>query len=284
VNAGEFLRKAPGALRRRGRHAVAETPLGQAVRAARAILPRQRARFVWRDLTDSAQTLREWELKDGRRPVAVRSRSRDLDILREMFVEDVYAPPEAVTEILRHRGQLKIVDLGANIGLFGIWAQARWPGAELHGFEPDPTNLPVLDRNIALSSDSAHWTVTRACAAPSDGTIRFLSGRQSDSRAAYEADAGTDFVELPTVDVFPSLEGVDLLKIDIEGGEWPLLTDPRFDAVDVPAIVIEHHGYDCPGPGDSRDTARRLLETRGYTVLETEWHPVGVGTFWAWRA
>ena len=40
----------------------------------------------------------------------------------------------------------------------------------------------------------------------------------------------------------------DLVKIDIEGGEWPILTDPRFAQLPTPALVIEYHPAGCPGP------------------------------------
>ena len=46
--------------------------------------------------------------------------------------------------------------------------------------------------------------------------------------------------------MFPHLHDADLLKIDIEGGEWPLLTDARFGELKVPAIVLEYHAYDSP--------------------------------------
>ena len=279
----EFARWAPGAALRRLWWLVWSSTLGQVVLTSGALVPRQRLAFAWRELTGHGES-RSWVLKDGHRTVTLRSGGRDRDILRDMFVNRVYALPPEVEGILRRRKQPRIVDLGANIGLFGVWVLSQWPEAQVHGFEPDPANLAVLDRNIADAPDGWSWSITRACAAPADGTIRFLPGRHADSRAVYDGEETADVIELPTVDVFPHLRGVDLLKIDIEGGEWPLLTDPRFDDLAVRAIVLEYHAYNCPGPGDSAQTARRLLEGCGYAVVVTQHHPIGVGTLWAWRS
>jgi FkbM family methyltransferase len=222
-------------------------------------------------------------LSDTRLPVTVRCRTRDLDVLREIFVDRAYAAPAEIDEILSSRGQPRIVDLGGNIGLFGLWTLGRWRSALIHSFEPDPDNLAILERNVADAQVGSRWTITRACAAPADGAVPFLAGQQPDSRILYGAQPASGTPEVPAVDVFDHLQGADLLKIDIEGGEWPLLTDPRFGELAVPAIVLEYHSYNCPDPARSGETARSLLEGAGYTVVETDRHPLGTGTLWAWK-
>ncbi len=278
----EFARRAPGALVRRLWWAARGSRLGQIVLTSLALTRRQRPGFVWSELNAQGEQ-RSWRLKHGGQHVTLRAGSRDRDIVREVFVDEVYALPPEVSATLNARNQPRIVDLGANIGLFGRWVLQKLPDASLHGFEPDPANLVILERNIADARVAGRWSVTPACAAPADGTVPFLIGRQAESRAVYETAPAADAVEMPTVDVFAHLRDVDLLKIDIEGGEWPLLTDPRFDRVDAAAIVLEFHPYNCPGPGDSGQTARALLERRGYTVREVQRHQNGVGTLWAWR-
>ena len=256
--------------------------LGRVVRTSLAVVPRQRLAFSWREVRGGG-TAGTWLLNDTRCPVTIRCGTRDRDILREIFVDRGYALPPEVNEILRLRKPPRIVDLGANIGLFGLWVLGRWPEARLHSFEPDSDNLTILDRNVADARVGSRWTVTRACAAPATGTVKFLLGQQSDSRTVYDADPTSEHPEVPAVDVFPHLQDADLLKIDIEGGEWPLLSDPRFRELSVPAIVLEYHAYNCPQPAHSGEAARGLLERHGYTVVETHRHPLGVGTLWAWQ-
>src|SRR5271155_1074203 len=77
-----------------------------------------------------AYTLRENGLR-----VAIRHGTGDVVTLGEVFHEHDYEPPAALTH--RLGGARRIVDLGANIGLFGAFAAARWPGAQIVGYEPD---------------------------------------------------------------------------------------------------------------------------------------------------
>jgi FkbM family methyltransferase len=277
----QFARRAPGALLRRARWKGRSSLLGRVMRTSLAVVPRQRLAYSWCELRGGGAA-RTWLLNDTRRPVTVRCGTRDRDILWEIFVDRGYAAPPEVDEFLNSRKQPRIVDLGANIGLFGLWALSLWPEARIHSFEPDPDNLAVLDHNIADARVGSRWIVTRACAGPADGTVQFLVGQQADSRTVYAANPISDVPEVPVVDVFPHLQDADLLKIDIEGGEWPLLTDARFPELSVPAVILEYHAYNCPRPVAS-DTARSLLERCGYTVIETKRHPLGVGTLWAWR-
>ena len=96
----------------------------------------------------------------------------------------------------------------------------------------------------------------------SNQTVLFGTGRHQFSRILSSPEAGA--VEVPGLDIFPFLDDVDLLKMDIEGGEWSLLADPRFGAAR--AVVLEYHPMMCPGP-DPRVLVKELLSARGYEVI-----------------
>jgi hypothetical protein len=83
--------------------------------------------------------------------------------------------------------------------------------------------------------------------------------------------------------VLPQLERTDLLKADVEGGEWDVLGDPRLHSSALKAIVLEYHpeGSDRPDP---RQDVERLLGEAGFAATERLFHrPDGVGMLWAWR-
>lgn len=206
--------------------------------------------------------------------------------LREVFAEGVYEPPPVIDERLRAGAQPKVVDLGANVGLFGVYLLGRYPHAQLVGFEPDPSNLPVLRECIRRNGLEAKWTVVDAAVGPEDGRVSFVGGLGGQS---YVAPAATEASqEVRILDVFPHLEGADLVKIDIEGSEWPLLADPRLGSSGIGAVVMEYHSMLCPAP-NAKSEARRLLEEAGFTVHfppddpnpddEPFW---GGGVVWAW--
>lgn len=41
-----------------------------------------------------------------------------------------------------------ILDVGANVGLFSLWASHIFPSALIHAYEPNPAILPYLLRNL----------------------------------------------------------------------------------------------------------------------------------------
>src|SRR5688572_9508345 len=41
-----------------------------------------------------------------------------------------------------------ILDLGANVAAFSIWASHRWPGAIIHAYEPHPENIKLYEENL----------------------------------------------------------------------------------------------------------------------------------------
>jgi hypothetical protein len=80
--------------------------------------------------------------------------------------------------------------------------------------------------------------------------------------------------------VLPDLAESDLAKIDIEGSEWEILSDPRFGTV--PAVIVEYHPALCPGP-DPRAEAMRLLEGAGYATEPVFHYETGIGAVWGYK-
>jgi FkbM family methyltransferase len=219
-------------------------------------------------------------LRGSGRRVALRRGTPDIFTLYETHAAGSYVPPPAAAAALDALGRPpRIVDLGANIGLFALYALGRWPGAEVTSFEPDPDNLAILRRNAGASPD-ARWEVVPAGASTADGTMPFMTGHFAVSRAADAGDAGSTTV--PTRDVMPLLAGCDLLKMDIEGGEWPILADPRLADLGAAVVVMEFHAWGAPG-GDPAAAARAALEGAGYVVGPVRDEEPGSGTIWAWR-
>ncbi len=118
-----------------------------------------------------------------------------------------------------------VVDLGANIGLFGVAILEQLQEATVIGFEPDPANLHVLVMNLAPELAHGSYVINRAAAGVSCGTAAFLAGRGGRSRILSERTPGS--IEVQVHDVMPIVSSADLVKIDIEGGEWDILADAR---------------------------------------------------------
>jgi FkbM family methyltransferase len=237
-------------------------------------------RFKWREHR-GRQVLGSYHTRAAAIPYCLRHGTRDVGIFSEVFIAGEYDPPPAVAERLALLGRApRVLDLGANIGLFAAACRERWPGARIVSVEPDPENLMLL-RRAAADGDAIE--VIAACAAAGEGSVRFLAGRLAESHVVDDADAGAETIEVPCVDALRLAADADLVKIDIEGSEWELLADPRLAQSAAQAIVMEWHAERCPHP-DPPAAARAALCAAGFEVLG-EHRPVpSNGTIWALRS
>jgi FkbM family methyltransferase len=211
----------------------------------------------------------------------LRHSTPDINSLEQIFRLDHYEmPPEIRRTLESVRAPLRVVDLGANVGLFAAYIRKRFPGAAITVFEPDPSNLYVLRRSA--EHDPRPWEVVAACADVRDGEVLFSAGRFTNSRV--ERNGNPEGRTVRAVDVFRYLVAADLVKIDIEGSEWPILADPRFAELSARVVALEYHAHLCPTE-EPRELAHELLRNAGFEAREREDFdsPPGHGMIWAWR-
>jgi FkbM family methyltransferase len=124
---------------------------------------------------------------------------------------------------------LEILDLGANIGSFALWATLRWPLSRVRSYEPNPGTFSLLKRNTAPIP-----TIQPFNAAVFPGAHArepFFARFDGDGEAGLARYAGATFEESAMrgkrmeVDVVDpaALGSADLVKLDIEGGEAEVL-------------------------------------------------------------
>jgi FkbM family methyltransferase len=238
---------------------------------------RQTPLFVVREMLPRERTS-TYRPRGARLAVVLRHHTSDRFILAQLFRERLYALPDEPLQRLLAIDQPKVVDVGAHVGLFGAWFLSEYPAANVVAFEPDPGNAAVLRRCIEQNRLADQWTVIEACAGTAGGTVPFRAGQYAESQIGDGPGSGP----VPVRDVFPHLADADVVKLDAEGAEWAILTDPRFRELTPPLIALEYHPQGCPG-SDPRKTALSLLE--GYDVAEIEvpHAPSGVGMLMAWR-
>lgn len=196
----------------------------------------------------------------------LRHGSGDAAVYGEIFVRGAYRPPWPLPDGLR------VLDLGAHVGFFARWALEHWDVCSLISVEPDTDNYGLLAHNHDALGDG-RWTIVLGAAGCSEGTATFAGGRGSGSGLA---EAGDEVVR--TVDALELIGGCDIAKLDVEGGEWPLLRDVRFPSRAPEFIVVEYH----PAEGLERPhaEARRLLERAGYDVVDGHRETETVGVLW----
>jgi FkbM family methyltransferase len=183
----------------------------------------------------------------------------DMLVVRELFLDGDYRVPA-------DRPVRTVLDLGANVGISVRYLLARFPGARLIAVEPDPRLVPRLRANVAgLPAVAVH----AAAVAPSAGTATFFSTPEGWSSSLSAAAGGRPVtVRCMTVAEIlraAGLERVDLVKLDIEGGEWPLLDSGAIQRA-TGCVVGELHHRD---PHESVERARRAFAGWAFTLHAT---------------
>lgn len=251
----------------------------QTTRGARQV--RRPVRFVAAQVLSrrsGTHRLRESDLL-----VEVRHGTPDVIILNEIYRERIYRlPSEAMARLQALGRPPAALDLGGHIGLFGTWFFGAFPAGRLTTLEPDPANAAVIRRTIHRNGLGPRWTLLEACASDADGETDFVAGDFCHSRIPVGDESGT--IRAATRDAFALAAAADLVKIDIEGGEWRLLADARFTCLSAPVLAMEWHANGAPVAADrARHAALNALSDAGYRVQETGPSDPLAGTVWAWR-
>jgi FkbM family methyltransferase len=132
---------------------------------------------------------------------------------------------------------VRIADVGANIGYYLLFWAATAPGATIHCFEPDPDNLVELERNVKANGVQNVRTYPLAVGAE-NGEASLAPGINSTVRGDGSGSLKVPIRRLDTV----LREGIDLLKVDVEGYEGYVLAGAReLLAKHRPLLFVEVH-------------------------------------------
>lgn len=141
-----------------------------------------------------------------------------------------------------------VLDVGANSGLFALYAALEQPRCRVFAFEPTPSSSAGLARNIEVN-DVRNVTRCEAAVCDHDGTIElFVPPGESlplgaSTLATFREPGARLVVAAVRLDTFVQqhhVERVDLVKIDTEGTEPSVLAGARaLLERDQPWIVCE---------------------------------------------
>jgi FkbM family methyltransferase len=113
-----------------------------------------------------------------------------------------------------------IIDVGANIGLFSLYARHRFPNATIHAYEPNPRIHPFLEANL----DGTSISVFRSGLGAKEGWAELDDKIESRLASTRSSDRGKIKINA-LAEAVQRLDRPDLIKIDCEGAEWDLFED-----------------------------------------------------------
>ncbi len=201
-------------------------------------------------------------------------------VFKEIFVSDFYGidallkklPPKPV-----------VLDIGANAGYFDMMLFSKMTEATVYAYEPMPNNYKLFQQNIALNPSLANriHLFNKAVTGASQEFVELHM--ETEAENSVIASVYSDFdhknqftLRVPAISLRQILEetGIeraDLVKIDCEGSEYPILYEtPASCWGKINFLTVEVHDLDR----DQRNVGHlaRFLESQGYEVVSAPAH------------
>ncbi len=225
------------------------------------------ARYKNGDATPSKGSM-EIRLNGGLKVLINRAKRDEAETFLEMFIGEPYLHhlPKGINE---KKGAV-VVDIGANIGLFSLYACTKLANPRIYAYEPDETNFRELKQNIEANGLSNSIKPFRLAIGKS-GKVRFFSairGAHSLVENVHKLTPGTEKGRSTYVDsiritkILSDLGHIDLLKMDCEGSEWAILEDIKAIPLNIDYLCIEYHEVGGKKVGEMA----KIFTKKGYTV------------------
>jgi FkbM family methyltransferase len=209
-----------------------------------------------------------YQLQLGGRTIGIPFTTRgpvDRAILGEVWERDAYGVKELPEP------PATVVDVGAHIGAFSVLAAEAWPQARVLALEADPENFALLRQNL-----NGHRNVEALQAALVGDDVKEVEFHAVLDKAAHNSGGGSCvrhepwsvLTRVPALSALrlwqeQRLSACDLLKLDCEGAEVPVLRAlaGAGHLKRVRLIVGEWHAH------DGRDESRTQVQDELHAVL-----------------
>ncbi|MFB8798801.1 MAG: FkbM family methyltransferase [Microcoleus sp.] len=169
----------------------------------------------------------------------------------EVLLDDCYGVEQLPPSLL------KIIDIGANVGLFPVAARNRFPQAVIHAYEPNPN----LESYLKHQSEIAKFEYFMEAVGVQDGKVTLDIREVSGKTRSTVSESG----DIPMVSLKRAIERiggrVDLAKVDCEGAEWLLFEDTDTWQL-VQNLALEYHLWS----GHSHAETRQVIENLGFQI------------------
>jgi FkbM family methyltransferase len=169
---------------------------------------------------------------------------------------------------------MTVLDIGANIGVYTRFlAELTGPSGRVIAFEPEPKNYALLQRAVA---GMPQVTALQAAVGERSGALRlYVADDLNVDHHTYDDGEGRRAVDVPAIaldDYLKPGEGVDVIKMDIQGAELSALRGAERVLTENRNIrmLLEFWPYGLARAGTSARELLQFLERCGFRVRLTE--------------
>ena len=163
---------------------------------------------------------------------------------KEIFMENAYT--------VGMKKKLKrnpiIIDIGANVGFFTLFAVSKYPNCTIYSFEPIYSNFQQLIKNRDLNkTKNIHCFNKAVCGYSGTVKMTFDPTDSYTTSASINIDGNKESLDVPCLtlsDIFieNKIDHCDLLKMDCEGAEFDILYNTSKDFLyKIDQMAIEVH-------------------------------------------
>lgn len=191
----------------------------------------------------------------------------DVILINEIWTSHVYEPEPAFKVV----DGWTVLDLGANKGIYTVRAALSGSKTRVHAVEPVSDNIRLLRNNIH-GNGIENVTVYESAIATSTGKVSIHLAVRPDAHSLLlervsSVSQTVAEVEAISLEDVVNLVGapIDLLKVDIEGAEFQVLTTaPSATWLKIRRIVVECHDTSELPKSDMELQLEHFLAAHGF--------------------
>jgi len=190
-------------------------------------------------------------------------RNCDSTAVKEVLVDEEY---NFLSAFLQSCPEPFIIDVGAHIGTFSLWAYHQNPKIRMLMVEANPASYEILVRNIKQTFSEGLYEILNKAAWRNVDVLTFsTTGDSMGNKVSPDGDievGGITFAEVVKI-ASKNRNSIDLMKIDIEGAEEAFFETADSELGKVKRLVIELHPESC-----DIESVRKKLEQRYKNIQE----------------
>ncbi len=191
--------------------------------------------------------------------------SSGMAMIVDIFLVKTYTPKG-----INMKNYKTIIDIGANMGIFSIYASINSPNAKVDSFEPFKKHFSKLNKNIRLNNLKNIKTFNLAVSKNNLSKDFFISKTHTSAHSLIKNQNSSLKIKINCIslkEVFEKnkIKKCDFMKIDCEGREYDILYNaPRSIFNKIEKIIIEFDNID--NNIKNGNALKKFLGKKGFKV------------------